>query len=266
MIYTTSQLREQHTPRQITALVAARRLHRAGRYYVTPDTSTDVRKALAAGLRPTCLTAAKEHELWVPPGRGVHAYGRRVDPGWGTHGWHQAWPEEHPVASPALLLQHAALCLDPLHAGVLADSALRMGKVTQAEVAAVARSAPRPAARVLGRATGVSESGTESKVRLFLQLHNVMVTPQVQIEGVGRVDLLVGRRWILECDSRAHHTGEVTYEYDRARDLAAVQRGYFSMRLTHAMIFGGWAETAESLLRVVRTGAHLDLPEEWACR
>lgn len=267
MIYTTDNLREQHTSRQIGALVADGQLRRAGRYYVTPDTATDVRRALAEGLRPTCLTAAKEHELWVPPGRGGHAYGRRAhDPEWGHHGWHQSWPESDPVASPRLMLEHACRCLDPLHAGILADSALRLGKLSPADVSALAQVVPRPAARVLSRATGTSESGTESKVRLFFQLHNVMVRPQVSIDGVGRVDLLVGRRWIIECDSRAHHTGEVTYEYDRARDLSAVQRGYMTTRLTYSGIFTSWGETSASLLRIVRTGVHLDEPARWACR
>lgn len=267
MIYTISSLREQHTSRQVAALVADGHLRRAGRYYVTPDTTTDVRRALTEGLRPTCLTAAKEHELWVPPGRGGHAYGRRTHASaWGNHGWHQSWPEEDPVASPRLMLEHACRCLDPLHAGVLADSALRLGKLRPADVGDVAREVSRSAARVLSRTTGISESGTESKVRLFFQLHNVMVQPQVSIEGVGRVDLLVGRRWIIECDSRAHHTGEVTYEYDRARDLNAVQRGYMTTRLTYSGIFTSWDATSASLLSIVRSGVHLDAPGVWACR
>lgn len=266
MIYSTSHLRRQHTARQIAALVADGSLVRAGRYYLTPDTTADVRTSLAAGLRPTCLTAAKEHGLWVPPGRGPHAYGRRAaDPRFGNHGWHQAWPEASPIASPGLLLQHACVCLDPLDAGVLADSALGLGLVSPADVRTVAEGAPRAAARALARASDLAESGTESKVRLFLQLHNVQVRPQVQIERVGRVDLLVGRRWIIECDSRAFHTGETTYEYDRSRDFAAVRLGYPTTRLTYAGIFTSWADTSAGLLSIVRSGAHLDPPQTWAC-
>lgn len=266
MIYTFSQLREHHTAREIAALVRDRQLHRAGKYYVTYDTATDVRTALTAGVRPTCLTAAKEHNLWVPPGRGVHAYGRRgTHPDWGNHGWHQSWPEEAPVASPQLMLQHASVCLDPLHVGVLADSGLRTGVLSEAEIRAVAETAPRGAARVLARATGVSESGTESKVRLFFQLRGVRVRPQVVIDGVGRVDLVVGRRWIIECDSRAFHTGETTYEYDRARDIRAIELGYLPSRLTYSGIFPRWQETQASLLRIMRSGVHLDPPAKWAC-
>ncbi|KRE35469.1 hypothetical protein ASG73_16155 [Janibacter sp. Soil728] len=251
--------------RELAALVAAGEMLRAGRYYVSPDTSIDVRAVLAAGLRPTCLTAATEHGLWVP-GKGAHGYGRRVaDPTWGDHGWHRDWPEESVIASPRLLLEHAARCLPPLDVGILADSALHQGKVTASEVRALAKAAPRAAARVLARASGLAQSGTESKVRLFLQLHNVTVTPQVHIPGVGWVDNVAGRRWIIECDSRAHHTGEDTYATDRARDLRALRLGYFTSRLTYGQVMPGWGETSADLLRIIRSGAHLDPPQKWAC-
>lgn len=239
---------------------------RAGRYYVTPDTPPEIREALAHGLRPTCVTAAQEHGLWLPPGRGRHVYVRRgaVGRGWVGHGWHQRWPEEAPVASPRLLLEHALTCLDPLDVGILADSALHQELVSADQVAALASVAPRGVARVLARASGEAQSGTESKVRLFLQLHNVTVTPQVEIPGVGRVDNLAGRRWILESDSRAHHTGEDTYAKDRARDLRALELGYFTSRLTHWMTFGGWRRTSRTLLDVIRSGQHLEDPAKYA--
>lgn len=264
MIHTRDQW--QGTARELSAAVAKGDVARAGRYYVTPDTPTDVREALAGGMRPTCVTAAQEHGLWVPPGRGRHVYTRRgaVGRGWIGHGWHQRWPEESPVASPGLLLEHALTCLDPLDAGILVDSALHEGLLGPDEVTALAVMAPRGAARVLARATGEAQSGTESKVRLFLQLQNVTVTPQVHIDGVGWVDNLVGRRWIVECDSRAHHTGEETYAKDRARDLRALELGYFTSRLTHWMTFGGWGRTSRTLLSVIRSGRHLEDPAKYA--
>ena len=216
--------------------------------------------ALRAGTRPTCRTAAKHHGLWVPPGDGQHVYARRshsIPTGWVGHGWTHAWPESGPVASPALLLEHAGRCLDPLDVGILADSALREGRLHTADIAAIRRTAPRAVQRVLARASALAESGTESKVRLFFQLARVPVRAQVRIPGVGRVDLLVGRRWIIECDSRAHHTGASVYAYDRARDFSAVKQGYITTRLTYGMVFGEWEETTSSLTRIVRSRQHL---------
>lgn len=264
MIYTRTQW--QGTARQLAAAVSKGEVHRAGKHYVTPDTPPVVHDALAEGLRPTCVTAAEERGLWVPPGSGRHVYARRdtVGPGWVGHGWHEHWPEDSPVASPHLLLEHALTCLEPLDVGVLADSALHQDLVTAAEIEALAGRAPRGVARVLARASGKAQSGTESKVRLFLQLHNVTVTPQVEIDGIGFVDDVAGRRWILECDSKAHHTGEETYAKDRARDLRALELGYFTIRLTHWMAFGGWRRTSQTLLRVIRSGRHLEDPAKYA--
>lgn len=266
MIYTSRQVHARVTARELSRVIASGRLIRAGRYYVTPDTVEGVRAALAAGVRPTCVTAAEVHGLWVPPVAGRHVYTRRGSPGvgWVGHGWHPSWPESDPIASPGLLLRHAIRCLDPLEVGILADSALHEGLLDQDAVAALAATAPRGVRRVLERASGTAESGTESKVRLFLLLHNVSVTPQVQIPGVGRVDNLAGRRWIIECDSRQHHTGKDTYAKDRARDLRALELGYFTTRLTHAMTFAGWSRTSATLLQVIRSGRHLDPPDRWA--
>lgn len=266
MIYTHAQLRAEHSRREIERAVASGQLERAGRVYVVPGTDDAVVAALRHGARATCLTAARHHGMWTPPGPGRHVYTRRGSgvPGpWVTHGFHRNWPETDLVASPQLLIEHAARCLDPLHVGILAESALHLELLHEADVAAVSRSAPRPVQRVLGRANPLAESGTESKVRLHLELRHVPVTPQVRIDDVGRVDLLIGRRWILECDSRAHHTDEAAYAKDRGRDIRAIRRGYMPSRLTYAMCFGGWDDTVEWLDAVIASGQHLIPPEEW---
>lgn len=213
MIHTYTDLRRDHSRRHIGTLLVAGRLRRVGTHYVDPEAEIDevVLEALGLGIRPTCLTAAKHHGLWVPPGTERHGYARRrptYPEGWVAHGWTAAWPEPDP-----------------------GDEA---------------------------------ESGTETKVRLFFQLRSVPVRAQVQIPGVGRVDLLVGRRWIVECDSRAHHTGEEQYEKDRRRDISAVERGYFTTRLTHGMVFRRWEKTTQRLRAVIRSGQHLVEPARWA--
>lgn len=266
MFYTYPQLRSQHSRRGIDSLVDGGQLIRAGRFFAVPGTDEAAVAAAQHGARATCLTAAKYHDLWVPPGPGRHVYTRRsaeVPQGWITHGRTEAWPEPDPVASPALLLQHATRCLEPLDVGILADSALHQRVMHEADIAMIRRAAPRGMHRVLDLASPLGESGTESKVRLYFQLRRVPVRAQVEIPGVGRVDLVVGHRWIIECDSRAHHTGEAKYEYDRERDAAAVDRGYFTTRLTYGMVFGQWTQTTERLDRVVAARQHLIRPEQW---
>lgn len=265
MIYTHLQLRAELSRREIGAAVTSGRLLKAGRHYATPETDDAIVAALRRGARSTCLTAARHHGLWTPPGPGRHVYtrrGRATSAAWIDHGYHHAWPEEDPVASPALLIEHAARCVEPLHVGILAESALHQDLLDEADLASIRRASPRRVQRVLDRANRLAESGTESKVRLHLELGRVPVQAQVEIEGVGRVDLLVGASWILECDSKAHHRDEKAYEIDRGRDFRAAGLGYRTSRLTYDMCFAGWDETVLWLAQMVATGDHLIPPAE----
>ena len=267
VIYSMSQLREKHSRRAIERLVREGALTRAGRWFVTPDEKDAIVLPLRSGCRPTCVTAARHHGLWTPASSRLHAYRPRaatLGSGWLAHGSHDRWPEPDPVASPALLLEHAARCLDPVEVGILADSALHLRRLEEADIATVARRAPRPVRRVLARVDRRAESGTESRVRLFFALKGVAVETQVQIGGVGRVDLRVGRSWIIECDSRAHHDDREAYAKDRRRDKAAGVLGYVTTRLTYEDVEDSWPTTRSQLLAILRTGEHLRPPTERA--
>ena len=99
-------------------------------------------------------------------------------------------------------------------------------------------------------------SGLETLARLHLRGHNLQVRSQVQIMGVGRVDLVVGDRLVLELDSRAHHTDHDAYERDRARDLELVRRGYLVVRVTYLQVMTGWANVERAILEITRRGEH----------
>lgn len=93
---------------------------------------------------------------------------------------------------------------------------------------------------------------------MWLQQVRVQVRPQVQIPGVGRVDLVVGNSLIVECDSERHHKYT---EEDYARDLAAKALGFETLRLSYRQIFLEWDDTKEHLLRRLSTKAHLKHPK-----
>lgn len=76
----------------------------------------------------------------------------------------------------------------------------------------------------------------------------VQVEVQVQIEGVGRVDLVVDGWLIIECDSREYHEGWMTQKRDRRRDLAAAARGYTTIRPIAEDILG----TPEEVLTLLK--------------
>lgn len=92
------------------------------------------------------------------------------------------------------------------------------------------------------------------KVRLWLQQHRFPVQSHVTIPGVGRVDHLVGRSLITECDSAEFHPYR---EDDYARFSNARGLGYTPVGLGFGQIHSTWEDTTEVMLRILRTGRHL---------
>lgn len=264
----TSRLhREGLSGADVERLVRSGRYRRLGRgWLATPAAPLDVVTALGSGHRLTCVSAAAHHGLWVPPSRGIHAYRsrnveeeapvslvlHRPEP--------RRWPDEEPVADLPLTLLHSVRCLGTADAAILFESAWNRRLIDQAGLVDVVRRLPVRARKPLARLRSVAESGTETRVRWWLEGLGVPVRPQVQLDDVGRVDLLVGRRWVIECDSVAHHTSRESYEDDRRRDLVLGRSAYLSTRLTWHQVFLTWEATQEALLEMLRRGDHLRNP------
>ncbi len=139
-------------------------------------------------------------------------------------------------------------------AGTTWESACNLRLVSTSTAVELIRECPGTRARQLAAwFDPTSESGTETRVRLFLARRGYKVRSQQPVRGVGRVDLLVGESLIIECDSHAHHTGEANYRLDRARDLSATSSGYRVVRLTWEQVFLTWATTQSLLLAHLRT-------------
>ena len=136
---------------------------------------------------------------------------------------------------------------------IVLESACNLRLVSTETVSELIAACPGPIAEQLARFDPRSESGSETRVRLFLVRLGYPVRPKILIPCVGRVDLLVGKSLIIECDSHAHHTGETHYRIDRSRDLNATAGGYRVVRLTWEQIFLTWASTQGLLLTHLRT-------------
>jgi very-short-patch-repair endonuclease len=70
---------------------------------------------------------------------------------------------------------------------------------------------------------------------------------QVVIRGVGRVDLLVEGRLIVELDGRETHHDDEAFERDRLRDVATAIDGYRSLRLSYRQVMYGWPRAQEAV-------------------
>ena len=135
------------------------------------------------------------------------------------------------------------------------ESAVNLRFLTSAEAKELIDSAPARSASVLAGFDPRAESGSETRVRSWFYGRRVPVEPQAVIDGLGRVDMLVGNRLILECDSDAQHTG-VHIAPDRQREQVAAELGYFMIRLSYQQIWDRWDETVEYLTRVIRSKQH----------
>jgi very-short-patch-repair endonuclease len=142
------------------------------------------------------------------------------------------------VAPVLVVLEHVLLTFAPELAIAALDSALQSRTVRPADLASLRERLPTRLGDVVRRADGRCESGIESVARYQLQLTGFRVDPQVDIAGVGRVDLLVERRLIVELDGARWHADR--FVQDRARDAAAARAGYRTLRFTYQQVLGDW--------------------------
>ena len=242
-------------------------------WYCLPHDESDTVRALRVGGRVTCVSRLAPLQVWlVPDGRlhvavnGTRALLRspadRAHPlaSWGGQPsvvTHWRGPVNNPT-DPRELIDDAATCLAgclPRDAAVVAfDSLLNLQLLTTDRLAWALAGVHRE--WMLGLVNAGCASGLETLARLHLRGHNLRVRSQVQIAGVGRVDLVVGDRLVLELDSRAHHTDQDAYERDRARDLELVRRGYLVVRVTYLQVMTRWASVERAILEITRRGEH----------
>ncbi|KXO94752.1 hypothetical protein AXK56_19250 [Tsukamurella pulmonis] len=232
-------------------------------WYATATADPAVVAAVRSGAAVTCVSALEYTPgVWVPPGE------RRT---------HLRWPEHRPVTlrparscrghrplrTPAravdplpIALQCAANCVSAEQLVAVLDSTLRMPHPYTVDVLAeVFDGAPQRVLRVLGLVDPLAGSGTESLVRYRLVCAGIRVRSQVMVRGVGRVDLLVGDKLIIECDSASHHSG-AQRRADYRRDRAAVIGDYRVLRLDYADVLFDWDAVYGDILAIVRSGRH----------
>lgn len=246
------------TARHLARLAKAGKLTRIRRgWYGWDSVDPVLRTAVCAGGTATCITALQLHGAWhvtdtphlclpanraAPPGAVSHRNRRGQGPG----------PYRLPLSDdPLTALGVAVGCLDRVQLTMVTDSLLNRRLITPAELDHRLSGLSRRQAAKLRYIDGRAESGTESRVRLWLLENRFKVEPQVQFEGIGRVDLVVGRV-VIECDSVAHHSGPQHY-IDRARSLALEALGYRVIRLSYPQVMFQWDETCVYLLEVLRS-------------
>ncbi|HLS92365.1 MAG TPA: hypothetical protein VK015_02505 [Microbacterium sp.] len=137
---------------------------------------------------------------------------------------------------PAAIAQ-AVLCQSPRAAIATLDSALNKRVLRVSDLREVFERLPHKLQRLRRYVDSRAEAGSETFARLAARTLGVPIELQVQISGVGRVDLVLDGRVIVECDSREFHGGWERQQRDRERDLAAAALGYATLRPTAVQLF-----------------------------
>lgn len=265
-VYSTQQLKTH-----ALGDVEIRALARRGRlisirkgWWATPEAAPELVRAVRAGGSLTCVSALGAG--WAPPARGLHirlpANSRRVTISRGDVVPHALG---RPAGTPRLALDPVPLalactrqCLGRDEVVAVVDSILRSGEHPDELLQQLLAVDPDHAGfwtKAFSRTSLRSESGSESLLRLGLRSRNIPHRIQAQI-GPHRVDILVGDRLVLECDSRAHHTGIERYSADRERDQFLIRHGYQVLRFTYEQVLHRRDEVLGLVQELCRRGEH----------
>lgn len=274
--------------REIRAAVRAGTLRAVRKgHLAVPGAAVEVVRSVRIGGVATATTAARATGLWVPPDPvpvSRDAFGRQRErerereqrlhvavpntasrlrdpddprrplvptPAVVVH-WTEpeelAGSEPMRLAPPLVAVRHAFLSLPPEHALAILDSALHRRFLRTRDLHALAAALPAHLRPVVFAADGRAESGIETIARHLLRLLGLRVEPQVEIAGLGRVDLLVEGRLIVELDGREWHDEEDTFEEDRRRDLVGAAQRYRTLRFSWYQVLFRWHEVEAAVL------------------
>jgi len=238
-------------------------------WYALPETASTLIEAFRVGGRLTCTSAARMLGLSVKDSPALHVsvpphasrlrsrvdHTRRLASGTVVH-WSDRGPR-HIARSELDVLFDMACCQPPEMTIAAVDSALRLRLITrEAWLAACAR-LPRNLGALLSSVDARADSITESVARV--RLYGIGITPrlQVRIAGVGRVDMLIGDRLVVELDGREYHTGAERFEADRRRDALLSIHGYRVLRFSYRQVMHHWSQVAAAITAAIARGDHL---------
>lgn len=206
------------------------------------------------------MSALALHGVFVIETPGAHEVGRQCPCATSDdlilHQRLRAWPDAEPVMPVEQSLIHAARCLDAEGAAICLESALNKKLIGPDDLPSIMAGLPARKRSAIGPLDGRAMSGPETRVRRLFERRGVQVTAQFPLPDGGFVDMLVGERLMIECDSRSHHTDPMTFANDRHRDQRNVSLGYTVIRLTYQDVMDNWTATREMLLSLLRRGVH----------
>lgn len=262
-VLTTEQLLAAGVQRAaIERAIARGSLERLRRGWIAWQPDPRARTAVLHGGCVSCMSALALGGAWLP--RGEHGHERLAKASRdrlpaarrGCRPYGGDPPVRTSVDDLSTAFRCALRCAAREQLVAIADSLVHLRLATVAELRAWADGAPLERQHWLDLVDGRAESGTESMVRLRLRSLGILLRVQVPLWRGRRVDLLVGDRLIIECDSSAFHTDLVAYQRDRRYDRRHLAEGFLVLRLTWEQIHDEWPAIERDILAIVRRGDH----------
>ena len=269
-------LRAGWTSHQLTRAVNAGLVIRVRQgWYTVPETDDALQQSVRVGGRLACVSAARAYGLWVPSTQKIHvAVGPHVSrlrsatdktvrlsalrsTGVVVHWRDECTPHDRFSSSVRECLRQMCVCQRPEVVIAAVDSALRKGLITLPEWLAEISQLPGRLPMLLEPVEALSESIIESYTRFRLWRLGLEPRVQVQIRGVGRVDLLIGTRLVIELDGREFHSSVEQFEEDRRRDAVLIALGYHVLRFSYRQIMYKWFEVLAAIDASIARGDHL---------
>lgn len=243
-------------------------LHRIRRgWFASSSALSQVVRAVEAGGVLTGPSALHCRGAWLPPDLPLFVRASRTD-------LIRKGPQITPVVLRREFARGADKSVDDLAlatlttllecsvttAVILIDSLLHRQLMSRVDIEEIVQTVGNKGEEALRLVSSYSESGTESQFRLWLRSKGIRYREQARIEGVGRVDFLIGNRLIVEIDSREHHTSDEAYRNDRRRDRKLAAMGFICVRLTYAEVMYFLDEVGQDLLAIIRRDDHRRIP------
>jgi very-short-patch-repair endonuclease len=229
-----------------------------------------VRDAATHGGAIACITAARHLGLWVLSSStathvtvGGHGHRHLHDDCRCTEHWDEPPRDDGSVRglfTPLMVrsvLRQILACCGAEEFFVALESALHQEVLDAADLDWLRAHCPRAATEAIELARSDADSGLESLLRWRLRRFGLPIRTQLSLISVGRVDLLIGDRLIVEADGVENHDGESHRHKDLVRDANAAMWGYVTLRFDYALIVHDWDAVERAILASVARGLHL---------
>ncbi|CAM3744127.1 DUF559 domain-containing protein [Smaragdicoccus niigatensis] len=226
-------------------------------WWACPGADPAVESAVKLGGVLACESVLRRSHVWTPSNNQHIRFGKHSHR---SSGIRNCRPRGHnpPLATSVdsleTALSSAVNCLDVEEVIVVLDSMLHLKLIDEASAATALNSSRFAHLDLLSKCDRKSESGTETMVRVRLRGLGIHVRTQVVINTIGRVDLLIGKRLIIEYDGLEYHAGQ--FEADRERDRRLIALGFIVIRLSYNQVVYDWTAALPDILAVIRRREH----------